>query len=72
MKKISLFLLAIPVLLSSCAKQDDTSIGIIGGADGPTTIFLISKFKWFIVALVIMVAVLAVLIIKYIIRKKNK
>ena len=41
-----MFLLCLPLfLLSGCGKEA-ASIGIIGGADGPTAIFLTGGFPW--------------------------
>ena len=42
MKKRILFLL--PLLLSGCmTPEEEASVGIIGGADGPTAIFIASQ-----------------------------
>jgi Na+-transporting methylmalonyl-CoA/oxaloacetate decarboxylase, beta subunit len=71
MKKISLFLLIIPTLLAGCAKQDPASIGVIGGADGPTAIYIASKLNWFTIALGIIVVILAISLIAYFFKKKK-
>lgn len=49
------------------------SVGIIGGADGPTTIFVSSKFSpWAIGAVIAVVAVLAVGCVLFIRKRKKK
>ena len=41
------------LLFSGCS--DAASIGIIGGADGPTAIYVSSSFNWWILVAVILV-----------------
>lgn len=48
-------------------QQMAKSIGIIGGADGPTAVFITGSFSWELLLIAAVVIVTAVLIIK---RKK--
>lgn len=63
MKKYIVFAFSIinTFCLSSCGKEA-ASIGIIGGADGPTAIFVTSNMNWLnalgILALIILVALI--------------
>ena len=72
MKKFLLSLLAVfPLFLVGC--QESESIGIIGGADGPTAIFVTTspdKLIWDLVILLILFAVVVFWIIWR--RKKRK
>ena len=45
MKKLLILALAATLALSltACIFDDDASVGIIGGADGPTSIFVTTK-----------------------------
>lgn len=47
-----------------------SAIGIIGGADGPTSIFVASAFPWTIVGAVIIVAAAVALGVYFAKRKK--
>lgn len=40
-------------------KQEAGAIGIIGGADGPTAIFISSQINWYIVVLIVIEIILA-------------
>lgn len=40
-------------------KQEAGAIGIIGGADGPTAIFISSHINWYIVVLIVIEIILA-------------
>ncbi len=59
MKKLSAVLLPLAMVLTGCS---DESIGIIGGADGPTEIFVTGVFPWWIVGLIVVIALVVVLI----------
>lgn len=60
MKKFMLMLAAaMSVLLTGC-NQEANSIGIIGGADGPTAVFVTSRLNFPIMIPVIIVAVVIV------------
>jgi len=48
----------------------DSSVGVIGGADGPTSVFVTSSTNWWIVGLIAAAVVAVVVVIC--IRKKNK
>jgi Na+-transporting methylmalonyl-CoA/oxaloacetate decarboxylase beta subunit len=52
----------------------NTDIGIIGGADGPTTIIVSSRgLEWYeIAAIVIVAAAVAVIIIRALINRKRR
>ncbi len=56
------------IFMSGCAKE---SIGIIGGADGPTAIILSRDIGWMYLELGIL-AVLVVLLLIYILKKRKK
>ena len=55
--------------LAGCGRES-ASVGIIGGADGPTAILVASNMDWLTVFLVLIVAILLVLCI--ICRNKKK
>lgn len=60
MKKFLLMLAAtMSVLLTGC-NQEANSIGVIGGADGPTAVFVTSRLNFPIMIPVIIVAVVIV------------
>lgn len=71
MKKIILFLnIFIVLLFSGCIKNDATNIGIIGGADGPTAIFLAITLRPYIIFLAILLIAIIIGILIY--KKRNK
>ena len=74
MKKIISFVLSFvfAMCLVGCGKES-ASIGIIGGADGPTAIFVASNINWLDIFAFIGVVIVAVLVGLIIYRnKKNK
>ena len=72
MKKLPAFVLSFvsAFFLGGCSKKA-ASIGIIGGADGPTAIFVTSKINWPYVCGLIFVPV-AVILIALIYRNQKK
>lgn len=72
MKKLMAFLsfFTFMLCLGGCSKEA-ASIGIIGGADGPTAIFIASDWGWLSVCGSIGVIVAAVLIALMIYRNKK-
>lgn len=72
MKKIIVFLSVLLSLVFTGCSNEDASIGIIGGADGPTAIFVSSSVNWWsiIIEAVIIIAVI-VAVILYIKRRKK-
>ena len=51
--------------------MNNSSIGIIGGADGPTQIYVTTHFNWYaLAAAILVVAALAVFIIRVIKKRK--
>ena len=64
MKKVIIvvLLLAFVMCLAGCGNEA-ASMGIIGGADGPTTIFVTSGTNWLSILGVIVVAILVVVLI---------
>ena len=74
MKKLIIFVSSLILVLSlgGCSKEA-SSIGIIGGADGPTATFLTSQIQWINVCKLISVVIVAILIavIIYLNRKKK-
>lgn len=73
MKKLMIFVLSfvVAMCLSGCNKES-TSIGIIGGADGPTAIFITSKINWLAVFGFVGIIIAAVLVVLIIYRNKKK
>ena len=73
MKKLMMFvfLFIFPMCLSGC-NNEAASIGIIGGADGPTAIFLTSKINWLSVCGLIGVIIVAALVALIYLNKKKK
>ncbi len=49
--------------------SDAAAIGIIGGVDGPTAIFLTSQINWFPIAIIILEIILGICL--FISRSKN-
>ena len=74
MKKLIIFVssLILVLCLGGCSKEA-SSVGIIGGADGPTATFLTSQIQWINVCKLILVVIVAILIavIIYLNRKKK-
>ena len=72
MKKLVAFFFALVCMLGllGCSSES-ASIGIIGGADGPTAIFVTSNINWLHVCGLIGIVV-AVLVVLYIYRNKKK
>lgn len=71
MKKIGLIVLTIVTMLAGCGNQDEASVGIIGGADGPTAIFVAGKPSWLGIILGIVIGLLVVAMIIHHIKKKK-
>ena len=72
MKKLLAFILSFTAALGlvACGKEA-SSIGIIGGADGPTTVFITSDPNWLTIYSLIGLIALAGLIALIIYRKKK-
>ena len=72
MKKLIAFVLALVCVLSliGCSSES-ASVGIIGGADGPTAIFVTSNINWLYVCGFIGIVV-AILVALFIYRNKKK
>ena len=72
MKKQIAFILsfASALCLGGC-HTDNASIGIIGGADGPTAILIVSNLSWMRVCGLIGVIAVVILIARIISRKKK-
>lgn len=72
MKKLMLFAISFvfALCLEGCSNQA-SSVGIIGGADGPTAIFVTSEINWLYVYGLIGVVVVTVLAVLIIHRKKK-
>lgn len=47
-------------------------IGIIGGSDGPTSVFIASSYSWYEIAIIAIVCILAIGLIVWLIRKNKK
>ena len=64
MKILSIFILLIVLVISlvGCGREA-ASIGIIGGADGPTAIFVTSGANWLSILGAIVVAILVAVLI---------
>lgn len=50
----------------------DTNIGIIGGADGPTQIYVTSGLRWYEIAAIALAVIILVLIIIRTIKKHKR
>lgn len=72
MKKltVAVFSLVFALCLGGCGKES-TSIGIIGGADGPTVISVASDMSWLSIGGLIIAAIIVALVI-YRIKKKKQ
>lgn len=74
MKKLIIFVLSLVLILclGGCGNEA-SSIGIIGGADGPTATFVTSQIRWMSICKFISVIIVVVLIavIIYLIKKKK-
>ena len=73
MKKLIIFVssLILVLCLGGCSKEA-SSVGIIGGADGPTATFLTSQIHWMSVCKLISVIIVAILIAVIIYLNKKK
>ena len=73
MKKYIALVLALVCVLSliGCSSES-ASVGIIGGADGPTAIFVTSNINWLYVCGFIGIIVVAILVALFIYRNKKK
>ena len=73
MKKriVSIFSFIFVFCLGGCSSQA-ASIGIIGGADGPTAVFVTSKINWLSVCGWIGAIIIAIFITLMIYRNKKK
>ena len=70
MKKLSFTFLIFCIFLTACT--NDKRIGIIGGADGPTAIFVTSNINWLQVCGWVGVMVAAVVVALMIYRNKKE
>lgn len=71
MKKLILTLSSMMMLLTGCANKEAASIGVIGGADGPTAIFVTSKINWFAMVSGIAAIIIIIVAIIYFFRRKK-
>ena len=73
MKKLAAFVFALVCILGlfGCSSES-ASIGIIGGADGPTAIFVTSNINWMYVCGFVVIIVVAILVALFIYRNKKK
>ena len=73
MKKLMAFILsfAFAIYLGGCSAES-SSIGIIGGADGPTAIFVTSNINWLHVCGIVGILIVAALVVFFIYRNKKK
>lgn len=71
MKKASIFILATVILLGGCSAENAHSVGVIGGADGPTAIIVTGNPLLTIGATVFAIAAIITIIV-LIIRKRKK
>ncbi|MFI3171503.1 MAG: sodium ion-translocating decarboxylase subunit beta [Eubacteriales bacterium] len=70
MKRLIIGLITILSLLVGCASEKATSIAIIGGADGPTSVFVAGKVRGYGTIGVIIIIVLVIVTIIYFIKKR--
>lgn len=71
MKKWSIMFISLLFLLFSGCSKKPASIGIIGGSDGPTAIFITGSKTWFFISSIIALTFIIVLII-FIISKRRR
>lgn len=71
MKKIRLISLMAVLLFTGCANKENSYTDIIGGADGPTAIFVTEKSNGFLTTIVTLIIVLVIVAITYFIKKKK-
>lgn len=73
MKKLitSFFIFVSVLYLVGCSKEA-ASIGIIGGADGPTAIFVTSNVNWLSTCGLVGIIIVTILIVLMIYRNKKK
>ena len=68
MKKLIAFvLLLVSALCQIGCSSESASIGIIGGADGPTAIFLTSNINWQAIGAIVLIVLILLMI-----RRKKK
>lgn len=77
MKKLSIqlcgMLAVLTVFLSGCRDSDAAAVGIIGGADGPTAIYIATKNSWWDIVVPIVVVILIIIgLIIYFKKRKRK
>ena len=70
-KRIAFVLSFIFVMCLGGCSTEAASIGMIGGADGPTAIFVTSNVNWLLVCGFAGIAVAAVLVVLFIYRNKK-
>ncbi len=72
MNKIFYRMILMVVFFTGCSIEDSASIRIIGGADGPTSIYVIEKAHWVgIVSIIIVVIILTLLAVLYFFKKRK-
>ncbi len=73
MKKLMAFVftLVFALCLGGCSKEA-ASIGFIGGADGPTAIFVTSNINWLDVCGFVAMIIVAILVVLIIYRNRKK
>ncbi|WMJ76562.1 MULTISPECIES: sodium ion-translocating decarboxylase subunit beta [unclassified Sedimentibacter] len=71
MKKIRLLSLVAVLLFTGCVNKENSSTAIIGGADGPTAIFITEKSNGYLTIIVTLIIVLVIAAIIYFIKKKK-
>ena len=73
MKKLIPFFIPLVFALCLCGcDKDAVSIAVIGGADGPTSIFVSSNVNWLPVCVFAGIIVAVVLMILFVCRNKKK
>lgn len=71
MKKISVLLASVVLLLTGCFGENAGSFGVIGGADGPTAIFTAQGAGWPTVVLIMVALVVVVLAVFWLVNRKK-
>lgn len=70
MKKFLIFLMASLMLLTGCSESE--SIGIIGGSDGPTAIFVATSPDKLLLDLILLLVLFAAVVLWIIWRRKKR
>ena len=72
MKRMSLLLLGLTGFVVGCAYYEATAVGIIGGADCPTAVFVTTYLSWFDIACIIVGVIAIIAAIIYFVKERKQ